>query len=76
LAMVISRILQWWRLSVSYVVRLGGAGGVRRPLATVVAENLRDCFLFLDLLGFYLQIQDNYFILVCLLVSICVAYCN
>jgi hypothetical protein len=32
--------------------------------------------LFLDPLGFYLQIQDNHFIPVCLLVSTCVAYCN
>jgi hypothetical protein len=72
LAMVLSQILQWWRLD----VRLGGAGGGRRPLATVVAGNPRDCFLFLDLLGFYLQIQDNHFILVCLLVSACVSYYN
>ena len=32
----------------------------RRPLATVVAGNSRDRFVFLDLLGFYLQIQDNH----------------
>jgi hypothetical protein len=68
--MVLSRILHWWRLDVSYGVRLGGAGGGRRPLVLVVAENPRDRFVFLDLIGFYLQIQ------VCLLVSSYVAYCN
>jgi hypothetical protein len=72
LAMVLSQILQWWRLD----VRLGGAGGGRQPLATVVAGNPRDCFLFLDLLGFYLQIQDNHFIPVCPSFFTCVAYCN
>jgi hypothetical protein len=72
LAMVLSQILHWWRLGVC----LGGAGGGRRPLATVVAENPRDRFVFLDLIGFYLQIQDNHFIPVCLLVFICVVYCN
>jgi hypothetical protein len=41
-----------------------------------VTENFRDCFLFLDFLVFYLQIQDNHFNLVCLLVSTYVAYCN
>jgi hypothetical protein len=76
LAMVLSKILHWWRLGVSYGVCLGGAGGGHRPLATVVAENPRDRFVFLDLIGFYLQIQDNHFIPVCLLVSICVVYCN
>jgi hypothetical protein len=65
--MVLSQILQWWRLGVSYDVRLGGARGGRRPLAKVVAGNPRDRFLFLDVLGFYLQIQDNHFIMVCLL---------
>jgi hypothetical protein len=54
--MVLSRILQWWRLGVSCGVRLGGARGGWRPLAMVVAENPRDHFLFLDILGFYLQI--------------------
>jgi hypothetical protein len=76
LAMILSRILQWWRLGVSYGVRFGGARGGRRPLPTVVAGNSRDRFVFLDLLGFYLQNQDNYFILICLLVFICVAYYN
>jgi hypothetical protein len=56
LVMVFSRILHWWRLGVSYGVRLGGAGGRRRSLATVVAWNSRDRFVFLDLIGFYLQI--------------------
>jgi hypothetical protein len=70
LAMVLSQILQCWRLSVC----LGGAGGGRRSLATVVVGNPRDHFLFLDLLGFYMQIdQDNHFILDCLLDSTCVA---
>jgi hypothetical protein len=41
----------------------------------VVAENPRDRFVFLDLFGFYLQIQDNHFIPVLLLVST-YAYCN
>jgi hypothetical protein len=54
LAMVLSRILQWWRLGVSYGVRLGDAKGGQRPLATVVAWNLKDRFIFSDLLGFYL----------------------
>jgi hypothetical protein len=76
LAMVLSRILQLWRLGVSSGVRLSGAGVGRRVLATAVAGNPRDCFVFLDLLGFYLQIQDNHFIPVCLLVSTYVAYCN
>jgi hypothetical protein len=76
LAMVLSWILQWWRLGVSSSVHLGGAAVGRRPLATVVAGNPRNRFVFLDLLGFYLQIQDNHFISVFLLVSTCVAYCN
>ena len=42
----------------------------------VVAGNLRDRFVFLDLLDLYLQIQDNHFIPVCLLVSTYVALCN
>ena len=75
LAMVLSRILQWWRLDVSSDVRLSDIRvGRRRPLAMVVAGNPRDCFF--DLLDFFLQIQDNHFIPVCLLVSIYVAYCN
>ena len=74
--MVLSLTLGWWRLGVSSGVRLGGAGVGRRPFAMVVAGNHRDRFVFLDLLGFYLQIQDNHFIPVCLLVSTCVAYCN
>jgi hypothetical protein len=48
----------------------------RRRLATVVAGNTSGHFVFLDLLGFYLQIQDNYFIPICLLVSTCVNYYN
>jgi hypothetical protein len=48
--------LQWWRLGVSSGVRLGGAEVGRRPLAMVVIENFNDSFVFLDLLGFYLQI--------------------
>jgi hypothetical protein len=55
-------------------VRLGDVGVGRRPLASVVAENLRDRFIFIDLLRFYLQsFQDNHFILVCLLVFTYVA---
>jgi hypothetical protein len=76
LAMIFSRILHWWRHGVSYGVRLGDAGGGRRPLATAVTGNPRDYFIFPDLFGFYLQIQDNHFIPVYLLVSTCVAYCN
>ena len=75
LAMMLSQILQWWRIGVSGV-RLGGAGVGWRLLATAVAGNTRDRFVFLGLLGFYLQIQDNHFILVCLLVSTYAAYCN
>jgi hypothetical protein len=74
--MVLSWMLQWLRLGVFSSVCLGGAGVGRRALATVVAENPTDRFVFLDLLGFYMQIQDNHFIPVCLLVSTCVAYCN
>jgi hypothetical protein len=74
--MVLSRILHWWRLGVSYGVRLGGAGGGRRPLAMVVAGNPKDRFIFLDLIGLYLQIQGNHFIPVYLLVSTYVAYCS
>jgi hypothetical protein len=75
--MVLSWILQWWRLNVSCDLRLGGAGVGRRPLALVVAGNPRDRFVFLDLLWFYLQcFQDNHFIPVCLLVSMYVASCN
>jgi hypothetical protein len=62
LAMMLSRILNWWMVYFSYGVRLGGAGGVRRPLATMVAGNPRNYFVFLDLIGFYLQIQNNRFI--------------
>ena len=76
LAMVLFCILQWWRLGVSSCIRLGGTGVGRRPLATVVAGNPRDRFVVLDLLGFYLQFQDNHFISFCLLVSICVVLCN
>jgi hypothetical protein len=76
LAMVLFWILQWWRLGVSSCVRLGGGGFRRRPLAMVVAGNSKDRFVFLDLLGFSLQIQDNHFIPVCLLVSTYVALCN
>jgi hypothetical protein len=53
LAMVLSRILQWWWLSFSSGVCLGGVGVGRRLLATVVAETWRS-FCILDLLGFYL----------------------
>jgi hypothetical protein len=74
--MVLYRILQWWRLGVSPGVRLDDAGVRRRPLAMVVAGNPRDRFVFLDILEFYLQIQDNYFIPVCFLVSTCVVYYN
>jgi hypothetical protein len=74
--MVLSQILQWWRLGVSSDVHLGSAGVGWRPLATVVEGNSRDRFVFLDLLRFYLQIQDNHFIPVRLLASICIAYYN
>jgi hypothetical protein len=68
--------LAWWRLNVSFGICLDDAGVGRRPLAMVVAENPRDRFVFLDLLGFYLQIQDNYFIQMCLLVFTYIAYCD
>jgi hypothetical protein len=54
----------------------GGGSASQQPLAMVVPRNPRDHFVFLDLLGFYLQIQDNHFIPDCLLVSTCVASCN
>jgi hypothetical protein len=44
--------------------------------AAVVVGNPRDYFVFLVLLGFYLQIIDNHSISVRLSVSICVASCN
>jgi hypothetical protein len=69
LVMVLSRILQWWWLDVSSGFRLSDAGVRRRPLGTVVVENPRDHFIFLNLLEFYLYIQDNHFIPFCLLVS-------
>jgi hypothetical protein len=49
LAIMLSWIWQWWRLDVSSNVRLGGAGVGHRPLASVVAVNPRDRFLFLNL---------------------------
>ena len=56
LAMVFFLILQWRRLGVFSGARLGGVGFGRRPLVTVAAGNPKDRFVFLDLLGFYLQI--------------------
>jgi hypothetical protein len=42
-------------------VRFGGVGVEQRPLASVVAGNPRDRFVFLDLLRFYLHsYQDNH----------------
>jgi hypothetical protein len=77
LAMVLSWIWQWWRLGVPSSVRLGGAGVGRRPLASAVAGNHRDRFVFIDLLWFFLQsFQDNHFIPICLLISTYVASCN
>jgi hypothetical protein len=61
--MVLSWILQWWRLGVSSGVRLGGAGVGRRPFAMVVAGNPMGRFVFLDLVGIFLQNQNNYFYL-------------
>jgi hypothetical protein len=65
LAMVLFWTLQWWKLDVSSSVYLGGAGW--RPLATVVARNPKYRFV---------QIQDDRFILVYILVFTCVASCN
>jgi hypothetical protein len=74
LAMLLSWIWQWWRLSIPTGVRLGDVGVGRRPLASVVAENPRDQFIFINPLWFYLEsFQDNHFIPVCLLVSTYVA---
>jgi hypothetical protein len=70
--MVLFFSLQWWRLGDSSCVHLDGAG-VWRPLAMVVARNSRYRVVFLKFLGFYVQIENNYFIPVYLLVSICVA---
>jgi hypothetical protein len=53
--MVLSWIWKWCRLGVPSGVRLGGARVGRRPLASVVAGNPRDRFVFIDLLWFYLQ---------------------
>jgi hypothetical protein len=77
LTIVFAWIWHWWRLDVPSIMRLDGSGVGRRPLALVVAGNLRDRFVFLDLLWFYLQnFQDNHFISVCLLVSTYVVSCN
>jgi hypothetical protein len=74
LAMLLSWIWQWWRLSIPTGVRLGDVGVGWRPLASVVAENPRDRFIFINLLWFYLEsFQDNHFIPVYLLVSTYVA---
>jgi hypothetical protein len=53
LAMMLSWIWQWWRLGVPSSVRLGGAGVGRHPLASAVAGNHRDRFVFIDLLWFF-----------------------
>jgi hypothetical protein len=75
--MVFAWIWQWRRFDVIFGVRLDGAGVGRRPLALVVAGNPWDRFIFLDLLQSYLHsFQDNYFILVCLLVFMYVASYN
>jgi hypothetical protein len=52
LAMVFSWIWKLWRLGVT---SSAGAGVGRRPLALVVAGNLRDRFIFLNFLRFYFQ---------------------
>jgi hypothetical protein len=58
------QISQWWRLDVFSGVLFGGCGVGRWPLASVVAENPRDRFVFLDFLRFYLHsFHDNHFIL-------------
>jgi hypothetical protein len=61
----------WWLWS------WAGCGVGRWPLASVVAGNPRDRFVFLDFLRFYLHsFHDNHFIPVCLLVSTYVASYN
>jgi hypothetical protein len=77
LAMVLSLIWQCWRLCVSSSMRLDDAGVGRWPLASVVAGNPRNQFVFIDHLRFYLQsFQNNHFILVCVFVFTYVASCN
>jgi hypothetical protein len=44
LAMMLLWIRQWWRLDVSYNVRLGGIGVWRRPLASASAGSPRGWF--------------------------------
>jgi hypothetical protein len=73
--MVLIWILKCLRLNISSSVRLDDAG-VGRPLATVVAGNPKDLFVFLKFLCFYLQILDNHFIPVYLLVFTGVTSCN
>jgi hypothetical protein len=52
-------------------VQFDGVGVGRRSMASVVAENPRNRFVFLDLLQFSLQsFQDNHFIPVCMLASV------
>jgi hypothetical protein len=55
LTMVFSWSWQWRRLDIPSGVCLDDAGVGRRPIASVVAGNPRDRFVFLDLLWFYLQ---------------------
>jgi hypothetical protein len=50
LAIVFSWIWQWWRLGFPSGVHLSGAEVRWRPLASVVAWNSRDRFVFFDLL--------------------------
>jgi hypothetical protein len=71
LAMVLLWIWQWWRLGISFDVRLGGDGVWRRPLVSASAGKSRDGFVFFRPLNFSLQsVQDNYFLLFCLCLSV------
>jgi hypothetical protein len=50
LSMVLSWIFQWWRLDISFGMRLDDTGLGRWPLASMVAGNPKNQFIFLDLL--------------------------
>jgi hypothetical protein len=79
LAMMLLWIWQWWRLGLSFNVRLGDVGVWRRPLVSASAGKPRDGSVFFYPLEFSLQsVQDNCFFLVCLcfLISMFVYSCN
>jgi hypothetical protein len=57
LAMLLLWIWRWWTLVVSSNACLGGVEIWRRPLASAIAENSNDNYVFFYSLGFYLQVS-------------------